>query len=97
MNEKEYHQALRDFETLLKQIEGYELKHFPVEFPSPIAAIKFRMQEQGLRQKDLVPLFGHRSHVSEVLSGKRRLTLKMIRALHVGLNIPLDVLIQINH
>mgnify|MGYP001818574943 CR=1 FL=1 len=75
-------------------VEEYEKRHFDLGLPDPVAAIKFRMEQQGLRQRDLVPYFGSRSKVSEVLRGKRPLTLAMIRALHAGLGIPADVLLQ---
>lgn len=79
-------------ELLATLVEDYEKKHFPIEKPTAIEAILVRMEEQGLRQKDLVPYIGSRSKVSEVLSGKRGLTLQMIRALHRGLGIPLEIL-----
>jgi len=75
-------------------IEVYETKHFPFETPDPIEAIIYRMNEQGLQQKDLITFIGSKSKVSEVLSRKRPLTLSMIRNLHTGLNIPLDVLLS---
>jgi HTH-type transcriptional regulator/antitoxin HigA len=75
-------------------IEDYEKKQFKFSVPDPISAIKFRMEEQGLRQADLVPLLGSRSRVSEVLSGKRPLTVQMIRALTAGLGIPAEVLVR---
>jgi HTH-type transcriptional regulator/antitoxin HigA len=80
-------------ELLALLISEYERKHFPVELPDPIEAVKFRMEQQQLSQKDLIPYIGSRSKVSEVLNRKRPLTLKMIRSLHQGLGIPLDVLI----
>jgi HTH-type transcriptional regulator/antitoxin HigA len=75
-------------------IEKYEEEHFPIAPPNPIDAIKFRMEQKGLSQKDLSSYIGSRSKVSEVLAGKRELTLKMIRALHTHLGIPADVLLQ---
>ena len=75
-------------------IEKYELEKFPIELPDPLEAIKFRMDEQGLRQRDLIPFVGSKSKVSEVLAGKRSLTVSMIRALHEGLGIPAEVLLQ---
>ena len=80
-------------ELLTVLLENYENQKYPVEAPDPIAAIKFRMQEKGLKQADLIPYFGTRSRVSEVLSGKRPLTLQMIRALSVGLGISAETLI----
>jgi HTH-type transcriptional regulator/antitoxin HigA len=81
-------------ELLTVLLENYEDQKYPVEAPNPITAIKFRMQEKGLKQTDLVPYFGTRSRVSEVLSGKRPLTLQMIRALSVGLGISAETLIS---
>ena len=75
-------------------IEKYESEKFPIELPDPLEAIKFRMDEQGLRQRDLIPFIGSKSKVSEVLAGKRSLTVSMIRALHEGLDIPAGVLLQ---
>jgi len=77
--------------TLL--IQNYEEKHFPIDLPSPVDAIRFRMEQQGLKPKDLVPYLGSPSKVSEVLSGRRRLSLSMIRNL-IGLGIPAEVLLQ---
>ncbi len=81
-------------ELLILLISNYEKEHFPREMPDPIEAIKFRMEQQQLSQKDLIPYIGSRSRVSEVLNRKRPRTLKMIRTLHKGLGIPADVLIQ---
>lgn len=81
-------------ELLSLLIEDYERRKFPFETPDPIEAIEFRMNEQGLRQKDLVPLIGSRSRVSEVLARKRPLTVPMIRALSTGLGIPLEALVM---
>ena len=75
-------------------IETYENEHFKFRRPGPIEAIKFRMEEQGLQQRDLVPYIGSKSKVSEILSGKRSLTLPMVRALSAGLGISADILIQ---
>jgi HTH-type transcriptional regulator/antitoxin HigA len=81
-------------EVLTVLVKDYEAKKFRVPLPDPIEAIQFRMEQQGLTQRDLVPYFGSRSKVSEVLSGKRPLTLSMIRALHTGLGIPAKALLQ---
>lgn len=75
-------------------IQDYEAKIFPETLPDPIDAIKFRMEQVGLTPGDLVPYIGSRSRVSEILSGKRQLTLKMVRALQAGLGIPAKVLIR---
>lgn len=79
---------------LAMAVKEYEGNHFFFNKPSPIEAIRFRMEEQNLIQNDLIPYIGSKSKVSEVLSGKRNLTLPMIRALNENLGIPLDVLIQ---
>jgi HTH-type transcriptional regulator/antitoxin HigA len=81
-------------ELLALLIEDYERKHFNFDVPDPVSAIEFRMEEQGLRQRDLIPILGSRSRVSEVLSRKRPLTLQMIRSLTESLGIPSDVLIR---
>ena len=75
-------------------IDAYEQAHHPIELPDPIDAIKFRMEQQGLQQKDMVSYLGSQSKVSEVLSRRRPLSLTMIRALHEGLGIPAEVLLQ---
>ncbi len=80
-------------ELLALLVEEYEKRHFPFEAPDPIEAIQFRMNEQGLRQSDLVPYLGSRSRVSEVLARKRPLTVQMIRELSRGLGIPADLLL----
>lgn len=82
-----------ELELLSLLVHDYEEKKFPIDRPDPIAAIRFRMEQQGLEPKDLVPLLGSRSRVSEVLSGRRGLSLKMIRALTVDLRIPAEVLL----
>lgn len=81
-------------DILATLIDTYEEAHFPIGLPHPIEAIKIRMDELGLKNKDLVPIIGYDSRVSEVLKGKRKLTLDMIRALHKMLHIPLAVLVQ---
>ena len=81
-------------EVLATLVEAYEKKHFPIEQPTPIEAIEFRTDQLGRSRKDLEEYIGSRSKVSEVLSGKRSLTLRMIRALSKGLDIPADVLLQ---
>ncbi|MDD5731496.1 MAG: ImmA/IrrE family metallo-endopeptidase [Patescibacteria group bacterium] len=75
-------------------IEDYESRYFPESLPSPIDAIKFRMEQADLKQADLVPYLGSGSRVSEILSGKRQLTIEMVRALESGLGIPAKVLIR---
>ncbi len=75
-------------------IDDYENKHYPIEAPDPIEAIKIRMEEMNLKQVDLISEIGGKSRVSEILNRKRRLTVDMIRKLSERLNIPSDVLIQ---
>jgi HTH-type transcriptional regulator/antitoxin HigA len=82
-----------ELELLSLLAHDYEEKVFPIDKPDPVAAIRFRMQQQGLEPKDLVPLLGSRSRVSEVLSGRRNLSLKMIRNLVQRLGIPAEVLL----
>ena len=81
-------------DVLATLVEVYEDRHFPMDAPDPVEAIKFRMQQLGKNQSDLAPIFGSRAKASEVLNGKRGLTLKMIRALHEHLDIPAEVLIR---
>ena len=81
-------------ELLTLLVEDYESRQYQFVPPNPIEAIKFRMEQQKLTPRDLIPYIGSRSKVSEVLSGKRPLTLSMIRALHSGLGIPASVIIQ---
>ncbi len=80
-------------ELLSLLIEKYEDEHYPIDFPDPIEAIKFRMEQENLTQKDLVPYIGSPSKVSELLNNNRPLTLKMIRALSKGLDIPAEILL----
>ena len=81
-------------DVLATLVEAYERKHFPMDFPDPVEAIKFRMEQSGLSAKDLVPLIGRLNRVYEVLGRKRSLTLPMIRALHEKLGIPSELLIR---
>jgi len=83
-----------ELEVLATLVNAFEEKYFPIEAPDPIGAIKFRMEQQGLVDADLIPFFGHRSRVSEILNRKRKLTIAMIRKLHKGLRIPLECLIK---
>jgi len=82
-----------ELDVLVTLIEAYENKHYPFPPPKPISAIKFRMEQTGLTRKDMEPYLGGRGRVSEVLNGRRPLTLDMIRKLHEGLGIPLESLI----
>lgn len=108
--ENDYKAALRTVESLMSAefgtpdgdrldvlatlVEAYEARHFPMELPSPIDAIKFSMEQRGLTPKDLQPMIGRLNRVYEILTGKRPLTLPMILRLHEGLGIPAEVLIR---
>jgi len=83
------------FEILTTLVEAYEAKHFRIEAPDPIEAIRFRMEQGGLSVKDLVPSIGQPNRVYEVLNRKRGLTLEMIRNLHRNLGIPAESLIGV--
>ena len=109
-NEKDYQNALRrleiifdakkgteegdELEILSILIDKYENENFPIEMPDPIEAIKFRMEQIGMKQKDLAEVVGFKSRVSEILNKKRKLTLDMIRKLSTSLRIPTEVLVQ---
>ena len=108
--ETDYQQALERLETIFDAkagttegdeleilsilIEKYEEEYYPIDLPDPIEAIKFRMEQLGLQQKDLVEIIGFKSRVSEILNYKRKLTLEMIRSFHKNLSIPTSVLAQ---
>lgn len=81
------------FDILLTLVEAYENKHFPVDLPDPVEAIKFRMEQSGLTPKDLEPAIGRANRVYEILNRKRPLTLTMIRKLHRDFGIPAQSLI----
>ena len=83
-----------DLELWSMLVEDYEERHHPIPLPDPIAAIRFRMEQAGLRDTDMTVYLGSKSKVSEVLSGKRPLSLSMIRRLHEGLGIPAEVLLS---
>lgn len=85
-----------ELEILSLLVERYEHDNFKIEDPTPIEAILFRMEQMNLKQIDIAPLFGGKTRVSEVLNGKRPLTLKMITLLHRYLGIPLESLIAKN-
>ncbi len=107
-NEKDYEDALNlidklmdakpntdemdELEVLTTLVEAYEEQHYRIDAPDPIEAIKFRMEQEGLKQKDLVSIVGSKSRVSEVLNRKRKLTIEMIRNLHKQLHIPVESL-----
>lgn len=108
--QEDYRATLREIESLMMAepgtpdgerldvlttlVEAWERKHYPLDLPDPIEAIKFVMDQRGLTVKDLEPLIGRSNRVYEVLSGKRPLTLKMIRKLHKELGIPAESLIN---
>ena len=108
--EEEYHKNLARFEEVFNAPEGtpesdeadllalliekYEALAYPIESPDPIEAVKFRMEQLDMKAKDLAEILDYKSRVSEILSKKRKLTLKMIRSLHVHLHIPFRVLMQ---
>ncbi|HFU0229614.1 DNA-binding protein [Vibrio parahaemolyticus] len=83
-----------ELDVLATLVEAFEEAHYPIAPPDPIEAIKFRMEQQGLEDKDLVPFLGQRSRVTEILNRQRRLSISMIRKLHEGLRIPLDSLVK---
>ncbi len=109
-NEKDYQKALDrlekifdakrgseqgdELEILSILIDRYENENFPIGMPDPIEAIKFRMEQMGMNQKDLAEVVGFKSRVSEILNKKRKLTLDMIRKLNTNLHIPTEVLVQ---
>ncbi len=109
-NEKDYQNALNrledifdakkgteqgdELEILSILIDRYENENFPIGMPDPIEAIKFRMEQMGMKQKDLAEVVGFKSRVSEILNKKRKLTLEMIRKLNTTLHIPTEVLVQ---
>ena len=80
--------------VLMDLVELYESKTVEIGYPTPIAAIEFRMDQAGLKPRDLIPLIGSRAKVSEVLAGKRAITMSMARALHKHVGIPADILLQ---
>jgi HTH-type transcriptional regulator/antitoxin HigA len=109
-NEKDYQKALErledifdakkgteqgdELEILSILIDRFENENFPIGMPDPIEAIKFRMEQMGMKQKDLAEVVGFKSRVSEILNKKRKLNLDMIRKLNTTLHIPTEVLIQ---
>ncbi|NRQ41802.1 transcriptional regulator [Rheinheimera sp. YQF-2] len=109
-NEADYRAALQEIEQLMLAqpdtpegekldvmvtlIEAYEAKHFPMDLPDAVEAIKFEMDRKGLTVKDLEPMIGKSNRVYEILNYKRSLTLKMIWRLHEGLGIPAESLIK---
>jgi HTH-type transcriptional regulator/antitoxin HigA len=82
-----------ELEVLSILVEAYEKKHYPIPPPHPLEAIKFRLEQMGIDEKELTAILGGRSRKSEILSGRRKLSLTMIRELHFKLNIPAETLI----
>jgi HTH-type transcriptional regulator / antitoxin HigA len=111
-NRRDHRRALKEIEGLMRArrntpegdrldvlvtlVEAWEAKHYPLDLPDPIEAIKFHMEQKGLGASDLIPFIGGRNRVHEILSRKRPLTLRMIRRLHEGLGIPAESLIKGN-
>jgi HTH-type transcriptional regulator / antitoxin HigA len=109
-NKRDYQRALKEIEGLMHArrntpegdrldvlvalVEAWEAKHYPLDLPDPVEAIKYHMEQKGLNPHDLVPFIGGRNRVYEVLARKRPLTLKMIWRLHEGLGIPAESLIK---
>lgn len=109
----DYEAALKEVETLMAAeadtpegdrldvlvtlIEAYERVHYPIDFPDPVEAIKFRMEQQGLTVDDLVPVIGRKNRVYEILARKRPLTLRMIEGLHEVFKIPAASLLKHSH
>ena len=87
----------QELDVLVDLVELYESKNESMEYPDPVAAIEFRMEQAGLSPRDLIPFIGSRAKVSEVLAGKRSITMPMARALHEHLGIPADVLLREQH
>ena len=81
-------------DVLVTLVEAYERIHYPIDFPDPIEAIKFRMEQQGLTLDDLVPVIGRKNRVYEILARKRPLILRMIEGLHETFSIPAESLLK---
>ncbi len=92
MNAKPNTKEMDKLEILTTLVESYEEQRYKIDAPDPIEAIKFRMEQEGLKQKDLVSIVGSKSRVSEILNRKRKLTIQMIRNLHNQLHIPIESL-----
>ncbi len=109
-SEEDYRAALREIEQIMDAgpgspegdrldvlatlVEAWERTNYPIDFPDPVEAIRFRMEQQGLTVDDLVPIIGRRNRVYEVLARKRPLTLRMIEGLHEVLGIPAESLLK---
>jgi HTH-type transcriptional regulator / antitoxin HigA len=86
-------QGSDELEVLSMLVERYEAERYPIAPPHPIEAIKFRMEQLGMERKELGRILGYPSRASEIMRGKRKLTLKMVRMLHERLHIPLESLV----
>ncbi len=82
-------------DVLATLVEAWERRHYPIDLPDPVEAIKYHMDQNGLQPRDLIPFIGSRNRVHEVLNRRRSLTLKMIWRLHDGLGIPAESLIKV--
>jgi len=82
-----------ELDILITLMEAYEIKYYPIAPPDPIEAIKFRMEQLGMNNSDMIKYLGSQSRVSEILNGRRKLTLNMIRSLYKELKIPAEVLL----
>jgi len=83
-----------ELDILCTIVESYEMTYYPIAPPDPVDAIKFRMEQMGLTKTDMSKYLGSPSRVSEILGGKRKLTLKMVKSLYKGLKIPAEVLLM---
>ena len=81
-------------DVMVTLVQAYEQDHYPIDFPDPVEAIKFRMEQQGLTIDDLIPVIGRKNRVYEILARKRPLTLRMIEGLHEKLAIPAESLLR---
>jgi HTH-type transcriptional regulator / antitoxin HigA len=81
-------------DVLVTLVEAWERQHYPLDYPDPIEAIKYHMDQKGLQPRDLIPFIGSRNRVHEVFNRRRSLTLNMIRRLHERLGIPAESLIK---
>ena len=111
-NRRDYQRTLQEIEGLMRAkrnspdgerldvlvtlVEAWERKHYRLDLPDPVDAIKYHMDQNGLQPRDLIPFIGSRNRVHEVLNRRRPLTLKMINRLHRGLGIPAESLIKID-
>ena len=92
-NPKKGTDAYDELDIIGTLVSAYEDIHYPIEAPDPVEAVKYMMEEEGLKPKDLVTYFGSKGNVSEFFSHKRKLSLRVIKALHDNFNLPYEVLI----